>query len=145
MAKKNRLLGALVLGAAAAGVYYYLKKKDSEVPENMDDDDDLDNFDEDVDDGPATKPEAKRSYVSLDINTVEKKVQEAVSKVADTADKAAATIGEKLQCAAGKVEEFFDDRKNQDDIPVDGGEESPADGGEPSEDDYVEEEETTGE
>ncbi len=105
--KKSKLLPLVVISAAAAGAYYYFKKKNEEIPENMDDED-LDNFEEDVEEASS---KSKRSYVSLDFNTVEKKVQEAVTKVADTADKAASVIGEKLQSAAGKVEEFFDDRK----------------------------------
>ncbi|MBP5660961.1 MAG: hypothetical protein J6X08_06490, partial [Lachnospiraceae bacterium] len=75
----------------------------------------------------------KRSYVSLDFNTVEEKVKGAVSKVADAADKAKEVVGEKLGVAAGKVEEFFDDRKSADEEC-----ETPAESGEPSEDDYEE-------
>lgn len=133
--KRSKLLSLLAIGAAAAGTYYYLKKKNCEIPENMDDDDDLDNFDEDVDDGPAPKT-GKRSYVSLDFNTVEKKVQDCVSKVAETADKAASVIGEKLQDAAGRVEEFFDDRKPADDCSCDC--ETSDEKSEASEDDYEE-------
>ncbi len=77
----------------------------------MDDDEDLDNFDEDFDDGPTPKASAKRSYTSLTFGDIENKVKDAAAKVADTADRAAGTIGEKLSQAAGKVEEFFDDRK----------------------------------
>ncbi len=132
--KRSKLLSLLAIGAAAAGTYYYLKKKNEDIPENMDDDDDLDNFDEDVDDGPAPKT-GKRSYVSLDFNTVEKKVQDCVSKVAETADKAASVIGEKLQDAAGRVEEFFDDRKASEDCADAAAE---AEEAEASEDDYVE-------
>lgn len=113
--KKNRLLSLMAIGAAAAGTYYYLKKKNEKVPENMEEDEDLDNFDEEVDED---RPKAeKRSYVPLDFGTVEKKVQDAVTKVAGTADKAASVIGEKLQVAAGKVEEFFDDRKASAETP----------------------------
>ena len=43
-----------------------------------------------------------------------------------------AAAGEKFNAAAGKVEEFFDDRKASDDA------DAPADSGEPSEDDYEE-------
>ena len=53
--------------------------------------------------------------------------------VADAADKAKEVVGEKLNVAAGKVEEFFDDRRAVDDEP-----EAPAESGEPSEDDYEE-------
>lgn len=109
--KKHGFLKFLVVSAAAAGTYYYLKKKNSDIPENMDDEDDIDNFDEDVDDGPVAKSAGKRNYVNLDFNTVEQKAKDAAAKVAETAEKAAATIGEKLQSAAGRVEEFFDDRK----------------------------------
>lgn len=125
--KRSKLLSLMAIGAAAAGTYYYLKKKNESIPENMEEDDDLDNFDEDVDDGPVTK-EGKRSYVSLDFNTVEKKVQDCVAKVAETADKAASVIGEKLQDAAGRVEEFFDDRKSAE----------TAEEAEASEEDYIE-------
>ena len=119
--------------AAAAGTYCYLKKKNEEIPTNMEDDD-FDEFDVDVDDGPVSKSSnGKRSYVSLDFNTVEEKVKGAVSKVADAADKAKEVVGEKLGVAAGKVEEFFDDRKADFDEP-----ETPAESGEPSEDDYEE-------
>ena len=134
MAKKGkRFLSLLALAAAAAGTYCYIKKKNSDIPENMEDDD-LDNFDVDVDDGPVSKSSnGKRSYVSLDFNTVEEKVKGAVSKVADAADKAKDVVGEKLSAAAGKVEEFFDDRKSSDEEA-----ETPAESGEPSEDDYEE-------
>ena len=134
MAKKGRkLLSLMALAAAAAGTYCYLKKKNEEIPTNMEDDD-LDDFDVDVDDGPVSKSSnGKRSYVSLDFNTVEEKVKGAVSKVADAADKAKEVVGEKLNAAAGKVEEFFDDRKSADEEA-----ETPAESGEPSEDDYEE-------
>ena len=135
MAKKGRkLLSLMALAAAAAGTYCYLKKKNEDIPANMEDDD-FDDFDVDVDDGPVSKSSTngKRSYVSLDFNTVEEKVKGAVSKVADAADKAKEVVGEKLGVAAGKVEEFFDDRKADFDEP-----EAPAESGEPSEDDYEE-------
>ena len=123
----------MALAAAAAGTYCYLKKKNEDIPANMEDDD-YDDFDVDVDDGPVSKSSnGKRSYVSLDFNTVEEKVKGAVSKVADAADKAKEVVGEKLNVAAGKVEEFFDDRKSADDDT-----EVPTDSGEPSEDDYEE-------
>ena len=134
MAKKGKkLLSLMALAAAAAGTYCYLKKKNEDIPANMEDDD-YDDFDVDVDDGPVSKSSnGKRSYVSLDFNTVEEKVKGAVSKVADAADKAKEVVGEKLNVAAGKVEEFFDDRKSADDDT-----EVPTDSGEPSEDDYEE-------
>ncbi|MBO4678166.1 MAG: hypothetical protein J5626_00700 [Lachnospiraceae bacterium] len=134
MAKKGKkLLSLMARAAAAAGTYCYLKKKNEEIPTNMEDDD-FDEFDVDVDDGPVSKSSnGKRSYVSLDFNTVEEKVKGAVSKVADAADKAKEVVGEKLGVAAGKVEEFFDDRKADFDEP-----ETPAESGEPSEDDYEE-------
>lgn len=135
--KKNGFLKLLIVGAAAAGAYYYLKKKDSEIPANMDEDEDFDNFDEDVDDGPASKSSAKRNYVSLDFNTVEQKAKDAAAKVAETAEKAASQISEKLQCAAGKVEEFFDDRKPID-VDLDVEEEIESDADENSADDYIE-------
>lgn len=136
--KKNGLLKLLVIGAAATGAYYYLKKKNSEIPANMDEDEDFDNFDEDVDDGPATREPSKRNYVSLDFNTVEQKAKDAAIKVAETAEKAAGQIGEKLQSAAGKIEEFFDDRKpiNVEFSDEDDGEFE--DASENSADDYVE-------
>jgi len=136
MAKKGgKLLGLLAIGAAAAGTYYYMKNKDSKIPENMDDDD-LDNFDEDVDDGPTAKPTEKRAYTNLDFNTVEKKVKDTVVKFADTADKTASKVSDKLQGCATKIEEFFDDKKTVDEteIPVD------CESEEVSEEDYVEEE-----
>ena len=110
MAKRGSgLAKLLIVGAAAAGAYYYIKKKNSEIPANMEDDDDLDNF---YDEEETVKPEkGKRSYVSLDFNTVEKKVTDAVNKFAGSAEQAANTIGEKLKTTAGKVEDFFDDRK----------------------------------
>lgn len=112
MAKKGGKLVTLVaLGAAAAGTYYYFKKKNEEIPMNMEDDEDIDSFDEDVDAEPQPKSD-KRPYVSLDFNTVEQKVKEAVNKVADTANVAASTIGDALNKAGERVEEFFDDRKN---------------------------------
>jgi len=134
MAKKGKkLLSLMALAAAAAGTYCYLKKKNEDIPANMEDDD-FDEFDVDVDDGPVSKSSnGKRSYVSLDFNTVEEKVKGAVSKVADAADKAKEVVGEKLNVAAGKVEEFFDDRKTADDEF-----DTPAESGEPSEDDYEE-------
>ena len=135
MAKKGRkLLSLMALAAAAAGTYCYLKKKNEDIPANMEDDD-FDDFDVDVDDGPVSKSSTngKRSYVSLDFNTVEEKVKGAVSKVADAADKAKEVVGEKLGVAAGKVEEFFDDRKSADEEA-----EAPTESGEPSEDDYEE-------
>ena len=109
MAKRGSgLAKLLIVGAAAAGAYYYFKKKNSEIPANMEDDDDLDNFYEEE----TVKPDkSKRSYVSLDFNTVEKKVTDAVNKFAGSAEQAANTIGEKLKTTAGKVEDFFDDRK----------------------------------
>ena len=134
MAKKGKkLLSLMALAAAAAGTYCYLKKKNEEIPTNMEDDD-YDDFDVDVDDGPVSKSSnGKRSYVSLDFNTVEEKVKGAVSKVADAADKAKEVVGEKLNVAAGKVEEFFDDRKTDFEDT-----DAPAESGEPSEDDYEE-------
>ena len=134
MAKKGKkLLSLMALTAAAAGAYCYFKKKNEEIPNNMEDDD-FDEFDVDVDDGPVSRSSnGKRSYVSLDFNTVEEKVKGAVSKVADAADKAKEVVGEKLNVAAGKVEEFFDDRRAADDET-----ETPAESGEPSEDDYEE-------
>lgn len=136
--RKNGFLKLIVVGAAAAGAYYYLKKKDSEIPANMDEDEDFDNFDEDVDDGPVTKECGKRNYVSLDFNTVERKAKDAAIKVAETAEKAANSIGEKLQSAAGKVEEFFDDRKPIDVNACEDDDEDFENNEENSADDYVE-------
>ena len=107
MAKKGgKILGILALGAAAAGTYLYLQKKNSEIPENMEDDEDLDNFDESEE-----TTEDKRSYTSLNFSTVEQKVKDTATKFAGSAEKAYATVEEKLQGAAEKIEEFFDDRK----------------------------------
>lgn len=112
MAKKgHKLFTLLAISAAAAGAYYYFQKKNSNIPVNMEDDEDLDNFDEDVDDGPVTKTSGKRSYVNLDFNAMGEKVQSVAGKVADTAGKAATTIGNFVSQAESKVEEFFDDRK----------------------------------
>ena len=134
MAKKGKkFLSLMALAAAAAGTYCYLKKKNSDIPDNMEDDDDFDNFDVDVDDGPVSKgPNSKRSYVSLDFNTAKEKVMDVASKVAEKAEEISAVAGEKFNAAAGKVEEFFDDRKSSDDT------DAPAESGEPSEDDYEE-------
>lgn len=111
MAKKgNKLFALAVVGAAAAGAYLYYKNKNENIPMNMEDDDDFDNIDEDLDDEAPVKNE-KRPYVSLDFNSVEQKVKEAVNKVADTAGTAASTIGEAITKAGERVEEFFDDRK----------------------------------
>lgn len=137
MAKKGgKLLGLLAIGAAAAGAYYYTQKKDKKVPENMDDED-LDNFDQDLDDGPTAKPSSgKRSYTNLNFSDIEGKVKDAAVKFADTADKCAASVSEKLQGAASKVEDFFDDRKPAEDIEVE------ADASEDAEDEEPETEET---
>lgn len=140
MAKKHGFLKLLVIGAAAAGTYYYLKKKNSGIPTNMEDDEDFDNFDEDVDDGPASKGASKRSYVSLDFDTVSEKAKDAANKFAEAADKAAGVIGEKLGKAAGKVEEFFDDRKPVPDVDIEI-DLNDSDNFEASEDDYVEDNE----
>ena len=111
MAKFGKsLLELTIIGAAAAGTYYYLKKQDGNVPADMDEDDDFDNFDADVEDGAASAK--KRSYVNINFNTVEEKAKVAAEKVADVASKAADSIGSFLNQAEGKVEEFFDDRKN---------------------------------
>ncbi len=107
MAKKKKLFTFLTVTALAAGAYYYLQKKNSAVPENMDDD--IDDFEDDVEDQAPSK--SKRNYVNLDFNTVEQKVSEGISKVADVATKAADSIGAKLSQAESKVIEFFDDRK----------------------------------
>ena len=135
MAKKGkRFLSLMALAAAAAGTYCYLKKKNSNIPENMEDDDDFDNFDVDVDDGPTSRgTNGKRSYVSLDFNSAKEKVMDVASKVAEKAEELSAAAGEKFNAAAGKVEEFFDDRKASDDEPT-----APTESGEPSEDDYEE-------
>ena len=134
MAKKGKkLLSLMALAAAVAGTYCYLKKKNSEIPNNMEDDDDFDNFDVDVDDGPTSKSTSgKRSYVSLDFNSAKEKVMDVASKVAEKAEELSAVAGEKFNAAAGKVEEFFDDRKASEDT------DAPAESGEPSEDDYEE-------
>ncbi|MBR6309539.1 MAG: hypothetical protein IKR39_13140 [Lachnospiraceae bacterium] len=134
MAKKGKkFLSLMALAAAAAGTYCYLKKKNSEIPNNMEDDDDFDNFDVDVDDGPTSKSTSgKRSYVSLDFNSAKEKVMDVASKVAEKAEELSAVAGEKFNAAAGKVEEFFDDRKASEDT------DAPAESGEPSEDDYEE-------
>jgi hypothetical protein len=134
MAKKGKkILSLMALAAAAAGTYCYLKKKNSNIPENMEDDDDFDNFDVDVDDGPTSRgTSGKRSYVSLDFNSAKEKVMDVASKVAEKAEELSAVAGEKFNAAAGKVEEFFDDRKASDDA------DAPAESGEPSEDDYEE-------
>ena len=135
MAKKGKkLLSLMALAAAAAGTYCYLKKKNSEIPNNMEDDDDFDNFDVDVDDGPTSKgTSGKRSYVSLDFSTAKEKVKDVASKVAEKAEELSAVAGEKFNAAAGKVEEFFDDRKASEEDT-----EAPIDSAEPSEDDYEE-------
>ena len=96
-----------VISAAAAGTYYYFKNKNADIPVNMDDDEDFDNFADDTID----EPKAKRSYVNLDFQTVEQKAKETAGKVAEYADKAGKSIGNFIQQAEGKVEEFFDDRK----------------------------------
>ena len=109
MAKKGSKFKALLLiGAAVAGACYYYNKKNSEIPANMAEDEDDENFGEDVDETPKS---GKRSYVSLDFNTVEQKVQDVAAKVADTASRAATSLGKMYKTAEGKVEEFFDDRK----------------------------------
>ena len=137
MAKKGSgLAKLLIIGAAAAGAYYYFKKKNSEIPTNMEDDDDLDNFYEDE---PVKPEKSKRSYVSLDFNTVEKKVTDAVNKFAGSAEQAANNIGEKLKTTAGKVEEFFDDRKaDAEEFAEEAAESIKEKFSENSEDDYVE-------
>ena len=134
MARKGKkFLSLMALAAAAAGAYCYIKKKNSEIPANMEDDEDFDNFDVDVDDGPTSKSASgKRSYVSLDFNSAKEKVKDVASKVAEKAEELSAVAGEKFNAAAGKVEEFFDDRKSAEDSDV------PVDSGEPSEDDYEE-------
>ncbi|MBR5993699.1 MAG: hypothetical protein IK018_07825 [Lachnospiraceae bacterium] len=135
MAKKGKkFLSLMALAAAAAGTYCYLKKKNSNIPENMEDDDDFDNFDVDVDDGPTSRgTSGKRSYVSLDFNSAKEKVMDVASKVAEKAEELSAAAGEKFNAAAGKVEEFFDDRKASDEESA-----APTESGEPSEDDYEE-------
>lgn len=138
MSKKgNNLVRLVALGAAIAGTYYYLKKKNSDIPANMDDDEDFDNFDEDVDDGPVAKTSGKRNYTSLNFNDIESKVKDTAVKFADAADKASSTVSEKLQGAAEKVEEFFDDRKTTINVtPEEVEANAPCD--EASEDDYEE-------
>lgn len=103
----KKLFGVAVLGAAAAAAYYYLQKKDQDIPVDMDDDD----YEEFEEDEYTEAPKEKRSYVNLDFNTVEEKAKEAASKLADTANKAASSLGSILSQAEGKVEEFFDDRR----------------------------------
>ena len=102
----KRLLGLLAIGAAAAGTYYYLQKKNSSIPTNMEDDEDLDNFEEDME---AKEEKGKRSYVSLDFDKVEQKVQGAAEKIGEVAGKAASSIGNMFAQAEGKVEDFFDE------------------------------------
>lgn len=132
MAKKGgKLLGLIAIGAAAAGAYYYSQKK-KETPKDMGDED-IDNFDQDLDDGPTPAPEVKRTYTSLDFNTVEKKVKDTVVKLADTADRTASLVSDKLSGCATKIEEFFDDKKAEEDLVVN------VDSVEASEDDYEEE------
>lgn len=139
MSKKgNKMIRLVALGAAIAGTYYYLKKKNSDIPANMDDDEDFDNFDEDVDDGPVAKTSGKRNYTSLNFNDIESKVKDTAVKFADAADRAASTVSEKLQGAAEKVEEFFDDRKPVIDVTADE-EEDPTPCEEANADDYEEE------
>ena len=113
MSKIGKTLFAVtaISAIAAAGAYYYLQKKDENVPENMDDDVDFDSFDADVEDDAATAKQAKRSYVNLDFNTVEEKAKDVVNKVADAAAKASDSIGSFVTQAEGKVEEFFNDKK----------------------------------
>ena len=111
MAKLGKSLFALTLiGAAAAGAYYYLKKQDENVPSDLEDDEDFDNFDADVEDGAAAAK--KRSYVNINYKTVEEKAKVAAEKVAGAASKAGEALGSFINQAEGKVEEFFDDRKN---------------------------------
>lgn len=104
----KKLFGVAVLGAAAAAAYYYLQKKDQDIPVDMDDDDEYEEFEEDE---YTEAPKEKRSYVNLDFNTVEEKAKEAANKLAESANKAANSFGSFLSQAEGKVEEFFDDRK----------------------------------
>ena len=114
MSKIGKTLFAITaIGAvAAAGAYYLAQKKNENVPENMDDDVDFDSFDADVEEeGAASAKQAKRSYVNLDFNTVEEKAKGVVNKVADAAAKASDSIGSFVSQAEGKVEEFFNDKK----------------------------------
>lgn len=98
----KKLFKAAVIGAAFAGVYYYLQKKDQEIPVNMDD----------ADSEGHTEEPKKRSYVSLDFDTVSSKAKDVAGKVAEKAEKAASSIGSFISEAGERVEEFFDDRKN---------------------------------
>lgn len=112
MAKLGKSLFALAaLGAAAAGAYYYMQKKNSDIPANMDDEDEDMDFDSDVVDAETTA-KTKRSYVNLDFNTVEEKAKGFAGKAAGFAAKAGDSISNFFSQAEGKVEEFFDDRKN---------------------------------
>ncbi|MCR4728146.1 MAG: hypothetical protein K5796_05835 [Lachnospiraceae bacterium] len=112
MAKKRKKLTALlVIGAAVAGAYYFLNKKNSEIPADMSEDEDDEEFEDDTEEEPKAPKAGKRSYVSLDFNTVEQKVQDVAAKFADTASKAATSLGNLYKQAEGKVEEFFDDRR----------------------------------
>ncbi len=136
MSKIGKTLFAVTaIGAiAAAGAYYYLQKKDENVPENMDDDVDFDSFDADVDDDTAAAKQSKRSYVNLDFNTVEEKAKDVVSKVADAAQKASGSIGNFVTQAEGKVEEFFNDKKEAASDAVDEAADAVAAAGEAAED-----------
>ncbi len=99
------VLAVTAVGVVAAGAYFYIKKKKQEVPTNMGEDDI-----EVTADGEATE---KRSYVNLDFNAVEEKAKAAAGKVADVAAKAGTTIGGFVTQAEGKVEEFFNDKKEE--------------------------------
>lgn len=127
----KKLLAVAAIGAAAAGAYYYLQKKDGAVPENMDEDEDIDAFDSDVEDADA--PKEKRNYVNLDFNTIEEKAKDAVNKVADVASKASVTIGDFVTQAEGKVEEFFNDKKEAADSAFEEAAQAVAEAGEATE------------
>ena len=77
----------------------------------MSEDEDDEEFEDDTEEEPKAPKAGKRSYVSLDFNTVEQKVQDVAAKFADIASKAATSLGNLYKQAEGKVEEFFDDRR----------------------------------
>ncbi|MDD3368731.1 MAG: hypothetical protein PHP50_07545 [Lachnospiraceae bacterium] len=117
MAKKfGKFVFLTTVAGVAAATYYYLHNKDAAPASSEYEDDDFDDFTEDLDDE-AVPQTARRSYVSLDLNSMEKKVEDTFNKVSEkvgpvmkqAGKKVEDTLGPVVMQAGKKVEDFFDD------------------------------------